>query len=293
MLSADDPQIIHATECLAAGTLAFLVQATRELAEAGARQTLVFSRRPDTPADVASLFDHRVELVEIAPPGGLHVRYLRDLRRAVLRPLQDVRQCGAAPALVQGRLPRAAGDAGPARRPRIFYSPHGLSFLNRRQRLRSAAFRSLEWLAARVDATLVGCSRSEAALLGRVGRRPARVLENAVDDSFFAVRGTKTRRRWWSAMGRVCFQKAPERFAHAGHALSHRRCCRRASSGSATAMPRARRSCAPPGVEVTGWVGRDEVQRLLGRRRSTCRPRAGRACRCRCCRRWRSGCPAW
>ena len=52
-------KVVHATECLAAGTLAFLVQATRELARAGVRQVLVFSRRPDTPTDVENLFDPR------------------------------------------------------------------------------------------------------------------------------------------------------------------------------------------------------------------------------------------
>lgn len=263
MSTVDPPKIVHATECLAAGTLTFLVQATRELAEGGLRQALVFSRRPDTPVGVESMFDPRVELVEIAPPRGLHGRYARDLRRALLRQLQDADQAAvhlhSSKAGFLGRL----ALLGLRERPAVFYSPHGLSFLNRRRRVRSTAFRALEWLAARIDATLVGCSRSEAALLGRLGRRKARVLENAVDDSFFAVRRHEQSPPLVISMGRVCYQKAPERFA----ALATRfhiaeLPVRFVWIGGGDPLGEARLRAA--GVEVTGWVGRDEVQRLLG-----------------------------
>lgn len=263
MVPGDHPKIIHATECLAAGTLAFLVQATHELAETGVRQSLVFARRSDTPAAVETLFDQRVDLIEIAPPRGLHLGYLRDLRRALLRQMQD-----ADHALVHlhsskaGFLGRLA-MLGLRERPKIFYSPHGLAFLNRHQRLRSAAFRTLEWLASRVDSTLVGCSRSEAALLGRVAARPARVLENAVDDSFFAVRRHEDALPLVVSIGRVCFQKAPERFAALATRFQIAELpARFVWVGAGDTEGEAQLRAA--GVEVTGWVGRDEVQRLLG-----------------------------
>ncbi|MES2715566.1 MAG: glycosyltransferase [Pseudomonadota bacterium] len=262
-LPFDDLKIIHATECLAAGTLTFLVQATRELADSGVRQSLVFARRPDTPAAVEALFDPRVELVEIAAPRGLHLGFLRNLRHALLQQMQDaghaVVHLHSSKAGFLGRL----ALLGLRDRPASFYSPHGLSFLNRHQRLRSAVFRTLEWLAARIDTTLVGCSRSEAALLGRIGGRPARVLENAVDDSFFAVRRREDAPALVLSIGRVCFQKAPERFAAlATRFLIAEMPARFVWVGAGDAEGEACLRAA--GVEVTGWVGRDEVQRLLG-----------------------------
>ena len=187
MIQSTHPKIVHVTECLAAGTLTFLAQCTRELAECGVRQTLIFSRRPDTPEDVESMFDPRVERVELTAPRGLHLRYFRSLRSALQRQFEDR---GVAAVHLHsskaGFLGRMA-LASLRRRPRAYYSPHGLSFLNRRFVAPSLVYTVLEWLAARVDCTLVGCSRGEAELLQRLGSRPTRVLENAVDDSFFAV----------------------------------------------------------------------------------------------------------
>ena len=255
-------KVVHATECLAAGTLTFLIQATRELARAGVRQVLVYSRRPDTPADVASLFDPRVELIEIEPPSRGFLRYCIALRRALLRQLSGLEDTSihlhSSKAGFVGRLVLM----GLRSRPTIFYSPHGLSFLNRHYLLPSLVFRALEWLAARIDSTLVGCSRSEAELLDGLGKRPAMVLENAVDDSFFRIERQVTEVPLVVSMGRVCYQKAPEVFA----AMATRFQIAEVPAkfvwiGNGDPAGEARLRAA--GVEVTGWVDRAGVQRLL------------------------------
>lgn len=255
-------KIVHATECLAAGTLSFLVQATRELARAGVRQVLVYSRRPDTPADVQSLFDPRVELIEIAPPAQGYFRYCIALRRALLRQLSGLEETfihlHSSKAGFVGRLVLV----GLRSRPTIFYSPHGLSFLNRRYLLPSLLFRALEWLAARVDSQLVGCSRSEAQWLDTLGKRPALVLENAVDDSFFRIEHEATEVPLVVSMGRVCYQKAPEVFAAMATRFQIAEVpARFVWIGSGDPAGEARLRAA--GVEVTGWVDRAGVQRLL------------------------------
>lgn len=261
------PKIVHATECLAAGTLTFLAQATRELARAGVRQVLVFSRRPDTPANVENMFDPRVELVEIAPPGRHPVRYFKALRRALLRQLQDMDEVTihlhSSKAGFVGRL----ALLGLRARPRVFYSPHGLSFLNRRYLLPSLVFTALEWLAARVDSTLVGCSRSEAQLLDGLGsRRPAVVLENAVDDSFLRIQHQGSQPPLVISMGRVCYQKAPEIFAAMATRFQIAEVPARfvwIGEGDRASEDRLRAA----GVEVTGWLDRAGVQALLSQAR--------------------------
>ena len=69
---------------LAAGVLAFLALATRELVNAGVHQTLVYSRNGGTPDDVSSQFDPQVRLVEIhsASERGQWA-FLRALRQAL------------------------------------------------------------------------------------------------------------------------------------------------------------------------------------------------------------------
>lgn len=264
MSKPSSPRVVHATECLAAGTLAFLVQATSELAHAGVDQVLVYSRRPDTPPNVESLFDARVELLEIAAPRLTHANYFRDLRRALRVQLHEPNVTAihlhSSKAGFFGRL----GLVGLRKRPPVFYSPHGLAYLDGRRPVRSAVFRGLEWLGARIDCTLVGCSRSEAALLQQLSANPTRVLENAVDNSFFKVSRDEAHPPLVVSVGRACHQKAPERFA----ALATRFQLadiplRFVWIGSGD--PHFEDQLRAAGVHVTGWVDPSEVQRLLGR----------------------------
>ncbi len=255
-------RIVHATECLAAGTLGFLLQATRELARAGVQQVVVFSRRPDTPAQVEMLFDPRVKLVEIAPPGLNYLRYYRDLRAALLRQLSGIANIRvhlhSSKAGFVGRL----ALVGLRTRPLVFYSPHGLSYLNQQTAVSSKVFNALEWVAAHTNCTLVGCSRSEALLLDRLGGQPAVVLENAVEDSFFRIEPTAGDVPLVVSMGRVCYQKAPELFAAMATQFQIAELpARFVWIGAGDADGEARLRAA--GVEVTGWLDRPAVQKLL------------------------------
>lgn len=259
------PHIVHVTECLAGGMLNFLEQATQELAVAGVSQVLIYSRRPNTPADLAPRFDRRVRLVEVPGPDEGLWAYFRTLRSAIVKAIGGQRgrttvhlhssKAGFAGRLVMLSLPK---------RPRVLYSPHGLSFLDRRWWLPGQVFHALEWLASRVDTTLVGCGRSEARLLSRLSGRKARVLENAVDDSFLELtrRPPADGRPMVLAMGRVCYQKAPEAFAALVEHLRTAKVDARfvwVGNGEAAGEERLRAA----GVEITGWVDRDDVQALL------------------------------
>ena len=108
----------------------------------------------------------------------------------------------------------------------------------------------------------MGCSRSEAQLLDPFCKRPALVLENAVDDSFFHIERQATAVPLVVSMGRVCYQKAPEVFA----AMATRFQIAEVPAkfvwiGNGDPAGEARLRAA--GVEVTGWVDRAGVQRLL------------------------------
>jgi len=264
MIANPNPRIVHVTECLASGTLGFLAQATRELAGAGVRQVLLFSRRPDTPADVEAMFDPRVELIELPALNSQIWRYVRALRTALLAQLQEPEDTfvhlHSSKAGFLGRI----ALMGLRKLPPVYYSPHGLAFLNRRFVVPSLLYTALEWFAARVvRSTPVGCSRGEAALLGKLSPRPARVLENAVDDAFFQIERREGEVPLVLSMGRICYQKAPERFAAMAVRFQIAEVpARFVWIGNGDPVSEARLRAA--GVHVTGWLGRDEIRRLLG-----------------------------
>jgi glycosyltransferase involved in cell wall biosynthesis len=261
-MSAPAPRIIHVTESMAAGTLTFLAQATRQLAEAGMRQTVLYSRRPETPADLAAMFDPAVSLIELPPPSAGLVRYVRTLREELLRRLVDPDVAAihlhSSRAGFVGRL----ALLGTRRRVPLFYSPHGLAFLNRQYWLPSVCYAALERLGARLGGTLVGCSRGEAALLTQLGGEPARLLENAVEDEFFHVARREAKPPLVLSIGRVCRQKAPERFAEIAARFHIAEIPARfvwVGGGDAAGEACLRAS----GVEVTGWVSPEQVREWL------------------------------
>ncbi len=260
-MAAAGDGVLHVTECLASGTLSFLEQATHEMVRAGVPQTLMFSRRPDTPASVESRFDPRVRLIELPSPRDGAWRYYRQLRD---RLRQEIAQHHYTAVHMHSSRAGFMGRLALARqtRPPLFYSPHGLSFLDRRFVVPSLAFAALERLAARVESTLVGCSEGEAELLRSVGGRAVRVVENTVPDAFFAIQRRPIKPPVVMTMGRVCRQKGPEFFAELA-ARFH------LAEVSATFVwvgngdPASEAMLRSAGVKVTGWMSPEQVREQL------------------------------
>lgn len=261
-MSRRDLRVVHATECAASGTLQVLTCLTRELAQAGARQTLVYSPRAETPTNLQQLFPEGVDFVPVPPASGLHLDFAREFHAALARTMRreapDVLHLHSSKAGFIGRVAQLA-HRWPAR---VFYSPHGLSYLDPGKPATNLLFRSLEWLAARTGATPVGCGAGEAGLLSALGGREALLLENPVDDFFFDAGREPAPATSVVTVGRLSRQKAPETFAAVARAV-------RARHPAATftwigdGEPEYRAVLADAGCELTGWRDRAGVARAL------------------------------
>ena len=261
-MSGRELRIIHATECAASGTLNVIVSLAHELAAAGARQTIVYCSRAETPADLEALFPAGVEFVRVPAARGLHLAFVVNFSTALARAVRDfepdVLHLHSSKAGFLGRFVRAL-----YRWPcRTLYSPHGLSFLDPDKHVRNGLFRSLEWLAARSGAMPVGCGRGEAELLGRLSRRAALLLENPVDEFFFGVPRSAADAATVVTIGRLSRQKAPEKFAAVARRVrQHDPEARFIWVGDGDAGYRTLLEQA--GCEVTGWCSRAAVARHL------------------------------
>jgi len=260
--------VAHVTECLAGGTLAVLRHMAAELAAAQVRQTLIYSRRPESPSEIRGLFPESVRLVELRPARGTHFDFAADLACA-LRVLMtgdppDVVHLHSSKAGFVGRLALRVLDARSGTRTRVLYSPHGLAYLNPLRPWSSAGYWVLERVAGLIDCQPVGCGPGEARALGSVNRRRAVVLENPVDPAFFDVQQDEPDHPVVISVGRACEQKGPETFAELSvrmrlDAEDVRFVWVGAGDPHREAMLRA------VGVEVTGWLPQDEVRaRLAG-----------------------------
>jgi glycosyltransferase involved in cell wall biosynthesis len=258
--------VAHVTECLAGGTLVVLRQLVGELARSHVRQTLIYSRRPDSPREISSLFPDAVHLIEIRPARRSHADFISDLVHVLADLLAadppDVVHLHSSKAGFIGRLAVRAIDARHRTRTRLLYSPHGLAFLNSRRPLASACYWALERIAGMVDCQPVGCGASEAQALAGVNRRAARVLENPVDPAFLEIVRREPKRPVVLSVGRLCEQKAPEIFAEL--AVRARVDAEDARFIWVGAGDRAREAMLRAvGVEVTGWLPQEEVRTRL------------------------------
>jgi glycosyltransferase involved in cell wall biosynthesis len=252
------PRVLHATECLATGTLQVLRVLTRVLHHRGVEQTVLYSRKPETPDNVLKLFDPAIRFVEVEPARGTHGRFIVDLSRKLR---QEVR--GWRPQLVHLHSSKAGFVGRLALRgleamPKVLYSPHGLSFLDDAKPLKSLVFRRLEQFADVPFCKAVGCGRGEAELLEALYGRSAALLENPVDEAFFGLQREPQPTRLVVTAGRICRQKAPETFAAIARAVRSRDpSVRMVWIGDGE--PQGRASLLQSGCEVTGWKSRDEV----------------------------------
>jgi glycosyltransferase involved in cell wall biosynthesis len=205
--------VVHVIECLSEGTLTFLTRAMAELDDFGARQTLIISRRPDMPADIAALLPRNIRIVELPPAARSHLGYARELARVLHRyaaePAPLAVHLHAAEIGLVGRCVLATLRGRAA----CFYTPHELPLLNPQRRVR----RTLTWLTERLAGWLplapVGCGVAEARLLARVYGRPAFVLENPIDDAYFEVLHRETQPPAVISVGRTSDHNVPGNFA--------------------------------------------------------------------------------
>jgi glycosyltransferase involved in cell wall biosynthesis len=257
--------VLHVTEALGGGILAVLKVLARAQTAAGARVTVLHTRRPDTPTgrQLDDIFGREVRRIEVARPGVL-IRQLVSLatalRQIVRSESPDVIHLHSSWAGVIGRLVFLHSLA---HRRRTLYSPHGWAFLREDQ---SAPVRLIYQVAEAalgpLCAGVICVSRSEADLgLRKALLRRIAILENRVDTSRLLV-GPATRDVGSSSptvctAGRITFQKAPWRFAQLAQRFNQRASFVWFGSGT----PDAEERWLNADVRVTGWLDASQLTR--------------------------------
>jgi glycosyltransferase involved in cell wall biosynthesis len=253
---------------MASGTLEVIAELAIAQANEGHRVHVAHSCRPETPAD-----------------GFLDQRFPSPISRSVLpmasavSVLSDLRACLALRRLVRQFSPNVlhlhSSKAGAVGRiallffrgsPKVFYSPHGFSFL--RRDVSSSVrlvFRMAEFALSRMNGFIVACSPSEAAIAKRVLRIDRVFLvENAVAMAALPVASHGVRERpVVVSSGRLCYQKAPWRFFALARELSSHGADFVWIGDGPTDYPGIESRPIPENVRITGWVPRESLVRIL------------------------------
>jgi glycosyltransferase involved in cell wall biosynthesis len=256
---------LQISEAFGGGVFASVTGLANGLAERGHEVHIAYSRRPQTPTDIAAHIDGAIRLheLELARPIDAKADWQGMLAiRRLLRSIDpDIIHLNSSKAGVLGRV--AARLTG--HQSRTYYSPRGLSFL---QQDSSAPMRRLyeaiEWSMARLGGTIVACSASEYELV-RAKIRPRRLvlIDNGIHVDLVPARtdrGDGIVRVGTTAI--IKYQKNPLLFANLAQ---------RAKASNVEFVwigdgdPVQRDLLQRAGVKVTGWIPRVDVLAQMSR----------------------------
>lgn len=253
---------MHLCESLAAGILKVVPPLANETATHGIRTVVIHGRRPETPSDVAGLFESSVRIVSVPGWGSrsasaacvsmIHAATV--LRRELLRHRSGILHMHSTYAGIVGRLVPASGWSR-------FYTPQGYAFLNasHSNALRGLSL-ALEIVLARRGQTLA-CSRTEGALAERVVRAGCvSVVQNGIDIASDSLPRKSGSRFVVASIGRASPQRRPDLFASLASGLRAELNVDLCWVGDGPASESLRHA----GVAVRGWLPQYEVQAALG-----------------------------
>ncbi|GGP27254.1 glycosyltransferase [Silvimonas amylolytica] len=211
--------IAHVVESFGAGTLSMVTaMANRQIADHH-QVTVIHSVREETPANWRELFADGIELIQL--PMTRAISPLADFKAGrmlhnTLKALQpDVVHLHSSKAGALGRI-----LSWIYRGPRWFFSPHGLSFLQRAEgRLKNTIFLVIEKLLAGSPVTFIACSPGEAKEIRTHLSSNVQEVHNAVDLGAITPAPGNHGVVRIGTVGRVTLARNPELFAEIAAAL--------------------------------------------------------------------------
>lgn len=169
--------IVHVVEATATGTLSMVCASVNLLADAGFPVHVIYSPRPETPADLQTMFRGSVALHPLPMSGAAAIPAIIALRKLLRQIQPDIIHLHSSFAGFIGRISAIALS----RTTRIFYSPHCISMMRQDINLRRYLYAALERAACVTPCTYLACSRSEQEAITRWVGTGSLLLENAVD----------------------------------------------------------------------------------------------------------------
>ena len=252
-------RILQVSEAFGGGVFASVTGLANGLAEKGHEVHVAYSRRPQTPLEIAAHLEPAIALHELdlvrAIDARADLKGMLAIRRVIREIDPDVIHLHSSKAGVLGRV--AAWLSG--YRKRTIYSPRGLAFLQESdaQAMRKL-YEAIEWSMARFGGTIVACSATEYDIL-RKKIRPRRLelIDNGINVDLVPPRIERDDGR--VRVGTAAIIK------HAKNPLLLARLAERAKGPNMDFVwigdgdREGRVALERAGVKVTGWLPRFEV----------------------------------
>ena len=248
-------RILFVVGPLATGILSFLQALTGELAEEN-EIAVAYGVWPETPEHPEERFDSRVKLIKVNNftrelNAKKDIAAYSEIKKIAAEFKPDVIHLQSSKAGALGRLAFRGG------RYRVFYTPHGYSFLMNGSRLKSAVYKLAERICAKTGSITISSSASEdeitRTLTGACIRIDNGIDTGAIDAMLSEHPPVRPDDRFTVyTSGRICEQKNPELFNEIALALPevHFVWLRLGESDY---------KFSAPNVTDTGWLSKEEA----------------------------------
>ena len=261
-------KLIHIVESFGGGTFTVLTQIVNSLNPLEFDVSIAYSLRPEITSDFRDRIRKEVRLIHL--PMVREVKPLHDLKslfqlwKLLKKEQPDVVHLHSSKAGFLGRIAAKLSGVN-----RVFYSPHGFSFLRQDiDEKKRSRYRLYERIASRFGGTIIACSKGELDAAKSVAPK-AILINNAIDveaidkliKSSFLSEVVQKGQMTIGIVGRITPQRSPALFTKIAREVN-------------TARPGFVRflwigggddgddlSDAP--VEVTGWLPREEALKML------------------------------
>lgn len=251
-------KILHIAEPFATGVLSFLIDVTERQVE-NYEIYIAYGIRPLTPINVESLFDKRIHLIKLDSFKGavgsvMNWKAYKDVYKLYIEIKPDIIHLHSSASGFIGRW------ALPCNKVRIFYTPHGFSFLMKDGLfLKRFVFWIMEYLSAKRKARIVACSEGEYKEATKLSMRST-FVNNGINITdltpYIAEYRAFSKEITICTSGRILYQKNPFQF-----------------NAIALAMPdvkfiwigegELRTELTASNIQVTGWVARYRALEII------------------------------
>lgn len=244
-------KILHIVEPLATGILSFLVDLTYRQCDTD-EVYIAYGIRPLTPKNFKELFDKRIHWIRVENfkmELGVHDVYAyKELKQIIKETNPDIVHCHSS---ISGFLGRMATDC---KKRKVFYTPHGYSFLMRDgSPLKRTIYWLIEYLASKTHAITIACSEGEYKEARKLSKR-CTYVNNGINVKelmpFITCRKEITPIVF--TCGRILYQKNPNLFNEIARLLPEVRFIWIGEGEMKSVL-------TSPNIEITGWISRKEV----------------------------------
>lgn len=215
-------KIVYVVESFGSGVYTFLNELSNSIAEEYG-VVIIYSLRRETPIDFKINFDPKIRFIKVSMYRGLNpiksLRALVQLKKVLKKEDPDIIHLHSS---IAGFLGRIACYVNRFNMEKVFYNPHGFSFLQKNEsKFKRTIFYGLERFASMLGGYTVGCSKGEYQEALKISNKCVNInngidskkIDEIIKENKLNLNKNKNNNKVKiGTVGRICYQKNPKLF---------------------------------------------------------------------------------